>query len=151
MAAAVNKRTSDSKYVTLLADSRPDVDITFTSPILDRSTSDYMVGVDNMTVCSAALSMIEPIDATNHTEILRVVRKPIAVSNPGENNVGNQTAVANSGIAIYAGSTANLREGNVTLEENLINGVLYDGVTGIKVGLTEAYISSGDVINSVGT
>ena len=149
MAAAVNKRTSDSKYVTLLADSRPDVDITFTSPILDRSTSDYMVGVDNMTVCSTALSMIEPIDATNHTEILRVVRKPIAVTNP-DAAVGNQTAVANSGIPIYAGSTANLREGNVTLEENLINGVLYNGVTGIKVGLTEAYISSGDVINSVG-
>ena len=146
MAAAVNKRTSDSKYVTLLADSRPDVDITFTSPILDRSTSDYMVGVDNMTVCSTALSMIEPIDATNHTEILRVVRKPIAVSNP-DAAVGNQTAVANSGIPIYAGSTANLREGNVTFEENLINGVLYNGVTGIKVGLTEAYISSGDVIN----
>ena len=77
MAAAVNKRTSDSKYVTLLADSRHHV-----HEFLDRSTSDYMVGVDNMTVCSAALSMIEPIDATNHTEILRVVRKPIAVSNP---------------------------------------------------------------------
>ena len=150
MAAAVNKRTSDSKYVTLLADSRPDVDITFTSPILDRSTSDYMVGVDNMTVCSAALSMIEPIDATNHTEILRVVRKPIAVSNPEQLNVAQQTAVANSGIPIYAGSTANLREGNVTFEENLISGVLYNGPTGRKVGLTEAYISSGDVINSVG-
>ena len=59
MAAAVNKRTSDSKYVTLLADSRPDVDITFTSPILERSTSNYLVGVDNMTVCSTALSMTE--------------------------------------------------------------------------------------------
>ena len=147
MAAAVNKRTSDSKYVTLLADSRPDVDITFTSPILDRSTSDYMVGVDNMTVCSTALSMIEPIDATNHTEILRVVRKPIAVSNPEQLNVAQQTAVANSGIPIYAGSTANLREGNVTLEENLFNGILY---TVIKTGLENAYISSGDVITSVG-
>ena len=146
MAAAVNKRTSDSKYVTLFSDSRPDVDITFTSPILDRSTSDYMVGVDNMTVCSAALSMIEPIDATNHTEILRVVRKPIAVTNP-EAAVAQQTAVANAGIPIYAGSTANLREGNVTLEENLFNGILY---TGIKAGLTEAYVSSGDVITSVG-
>ena len=128
MAAAVNKRTSDSKYVTLLADSRPDVDITFVSPFLSRSTSHYMVGVDNMTVCSTALSMIEPIDATNHTEVLRVVRKP-------------------TGIAVYTGSTAAIREGTHTLEENLHLGILY---TGVKTGLADAYISSGDVINNVG-
>ena len=153
MAVEVNKRDIDTKFITLFADSRPDVDITFTSAILDRSTSDYMVGVDNMTVCSTALSMIEPIDATNHTEVLRVVRKPIAVSNPEEQNVALQTAVANSGIPIYAGSSDQAREGHLTLEENLFNGILYTGVApalGIKAGLENAYVSSGDVITSVG-
>ena len=61
--------------------------------------------------------------------------------------VGNQTAVPNSGIPIYAGSTAQAREGNLTLEENLFNGILYET---LKTGLENAYVSSGDVITSVG-
>ena len=60
MSTTVNKRGSESKYVSLFADSRPDVDVTFKDPLLSRPTSHYMVGVDNLTVSSQALSMIEP-------------------------------------------------------------------------------------------
>ena len=31
--AEVNKRTTETKFVTLLADARPDVDITFRDPV----------------------------------------------------------------------------------------------------------------------
>ena len=76
MSAQVNKRGSESKYVSLFADSRPDVDVTFRDPLLTRPTSHYVVGVDNLTVCSKALSMIEPVVTANHTDLIRVVRKP---------------------------------------------------------------------------
>ena len=77
MSEAVKKRTPESKYVSLFADSRPDVDVTFRDPLLVRPTSQYMVGIDNLTVCSQALSMIEPVATTNHTDLIRVVRKPL--------------------------------------------------------------------------
>ena len=54
----------------------PDVDVTFRDPLLTRPTSHYVVGVDNLTVCSKALSMIEPVTTANHTDLIRVVRKP---------------------------------------------------------------------------
>ena len=37
--AAAKKRTSESKYVSLFADSRPDVDVTFRDPLLVRTWS----------------------------------------------------------------------------------------------------------------
>lgn len=76
MSAQVNKRGSESKYVSLFADSRPDVDVTFRDPLLTRPTSHFVVGVDNLTVSSRALSMIEPIVTPNHTDLIRIVRKP---------------------------------------------------------------------------
>ena len=71
MSAQVNKRGSESKYVSFFADSRPDVDVTFRDPLLTRPTSHYVVGVDNLTVCSKALSMIEPVVTANHTDLIR--------------------------------------------------------------------------------
>ena len=62
MSAQVNKRGSESKYVSVFADSRPDVDVTFRDPLLTRPTSHYVVGVDNLTVCSKALSLIRETD-----------------------------------------------------------------------------------------
>ena len=53
MSTTVNKRGSESKYVSLFADSRPDVDVTFKDPLLSRPTSHYMVGVDNLTESGA--------------------------------------------------------------------------------------------------
>ena len=96
MSTTVNKRGSESKYVSLFADSRPDVDVTFKDPLLSRPTSHYMVGVDNLTVSSQALSMIEPIVTTNHTDLIRVVRKPIADGAAGQHR----------GLATYDNATA---------------------------------------------
>ena len=87
MSEAVKKRTSESKYVSLFADSRPDVDVTFRDPLLVRPTSQYMVGIDNLTVCSQALSMIEPVATTNHTDLIRVVRT-------GDRSCGRQTTTS---------------------------------------------------------
>ena len=54
MASVVqNKRTSESKFVSVCADGSegsPDVDISFTEPLLARPSDHYMVGVDNLTV-----------------------------------------------------------------------------------------------------
>ena len=75
MAAALNKRNTETKFVSLLADSRADVDITFKDPVLSRSTSHYIVGVDNLTVSSVALSMIEPVEGE---PLIRIFRNHMA-------------------------------------------------------------------------
>ena len=57
-----NKRTSESKYVTVMADGAdgsPDVDISFREPLLSRPSDHYMVGVDNLTVNLNHLPMLE--------------------------------------------------------------------------------------------
>ena len=48
MAASINKRGSDSRFVSVFADNTPDVDITFMVPFLSRPTDHYLVGVDNL-------------------------------------------------------------------------------------------------------
>ena len=72
------------------------MDVTFRDPLLVRPTSQYMVGIDNLTVCSQALSMIEPVATTNHTDLIRVVRKPL------ENGGGG----VGRGLATYHGADA---------------------------------------------
>ena len=74
--AQVNRRTTESKYISLFADSRPDVDMTFRDVVLSRPTDHYLVGVDNLTLCSSGLSMIEPRAGGNESMLLRIVRKP---------------------------------------------------------------------------
>ena len=62
MASVVqNKRTSESKFVSICADGSegtPDVDISFREPLLSRPSDHYMVGVDNLTVNMNHLSMM---------------------------------------------------------------------------------------------
>ena len=62
MASVVqNKRTSESKFVSICADGSdgtPDVDISFKEPLLGRPSDHYMVGVDNLTVNMNHLSML---------------------------------------------------------------------------------------------
>ena len=103
MSAQVNKRGSESKYVSVFADSRPDVDVTFRDPLLTRPTSHYVVGVDNLTVSSRALSMIEPVLTAHHTDLIRVVRKPQRQAN-GDHR----------GIPIYANSANGRPAGDET-------------------------------------
>ena len=75
MAALINKRTTDSRYVSVFADSVPDVDITFMVPFLQRPTDHYLVGVDNLTISLSALGLLEHnIDPAKNI-ILRVVRR----------------------------------------------------------------------------
>ena len=71
--AAVNRKSSESKYVTCFADSRPDVDITFRDVLLSRPTDHYLVGVDNFSMTNTSLSMIEP---KADVPLLRIVKVP---------------------------------------------------------------------------
>ena len=71
--ANVNKPTTESKYVSCFADSRPDVDITFRDVLLKRPTDHYLVGVDNFSMTSTNLSMIEPTTG-DYKDLIRVVR-----------------------------------------------------------------------------
>ena len=54
-----NKPNTESKYVSVFADSQPDVDVTFREPLLGRPSQNYMVGVDNLTVSLNDLSMLD--------------------------------------------------------------------------------------------
>ena len=137
MAVEVNKRDIDTKFITLFADSRPDVDITFKDPVLTKSTNQYLVGVDNMTVCSTALSMVDEVISNNHTDLIRIVRKPNVVA-------GN---AANSGLATYVNANAGNPKGDDELEENIeINGYLY---AHLRTGIADAGISSAVQLSSV--
>ena len=71
--AAVNKRTTETKYVSWFADSRPDVDITFRDVLLSRPTDHYLVGVDNFSMTNTTLSMIEPNSGV-YSALIRIVR-----------------------------------------------------------------------------
>ena len=100
MSTTVNKRGSESKYVSRILVP------TLKDPLLSRPTSHYMVGVDNLTVSSQALSMIEPIITKNHTDLIRVVRKPIADAAAGQHR----------GLATYDNATAANPAGDDTLK-----------------------------------
>ena len=91
MVAAVNKKTSESKYVSCFADSRPDVDITFRDVLLSRPTDHYLVGIDNFSMTNTSLSMIEP-QSGDYKALIRVVRNLVV-------DVGT-AATATSGAAL---------------------------------------------------
>ena len=57
-----NKRMSESKYVSVFADSRPDVDITFKDALLSRPSNHFVVGVDNFGISLGSLPMCDPAD-----------------------------------------------------------------------------------------
>ena len=136
MSAQVNKRGSESKYVSLFADSRPDVDVTFRDPLLTRPTSHYIVGVDNLTVSSRALSMIEPVMTDNHTDLIRIVRKP------------QRQAVQHAGLASYANSNNAAPAGDQTLAANMLNATI--PLVSLRQDLANAYIPSSRTITNVG-
>ena len=65
-----NKRNTESKYVSVFADSRPDVDVTFSQELLNRPADHFVVGVDNLTVSLNSLSLLELEDG----DVLRIGR-----------------------------------------------------------------------------
>ena len=75
MSAAVNKKQTESKYVSCFADARPDVDITFRDVLLSRPTDHYLVGVDNFSMTNTSLSMIEPRTGDGETLIRLVANR----------------------------------------------------------------------------
>ena len=121
--AQVNKRTTETKFVTLLADSRPDVDITFRDPILSRPTDHYLVGVDNFTLCSSGFSMIEPRVTRHHTALIRIVRK----TSPMVDN--------------FVGATAQVPAGTQTIQQQIFtSGFPYDQVVVALAGIESSEI-----------
>ena len=69
-----NKRTSESKFVTVFndgSDGHTDVDISFREPLLSRPSDHFLVGVDNLTVNLNNLSMI-PISDRTDTKIVEM-------------------------------------------------------------------------------
>ena len=87
--ANVNKRTTETKFVTCFADARPDVDVTFRDVLLSRPTDHYLVGVDNFSMVSTGLSMIEPLTGDQQA-LIRIVKNkpadnPVAATNTGPN------------------------------------------------------------------
>jgi hypothetical protein len=72
-AASVNKRTTETKFVTCFADARPDVDITFRDVLLSRPTDHYLVGIDNFSMTCTGLSMIEPLSG-DYAPLIRIVK-----------------------------------------------------------------------------
>lgn len=81
MAASVNKKKTESKYVSCFADSRPDVDITFRDVLLSRPTDHYLVGIDNFSLTNSTMSMIEPKKG-DHETFCRIVRNYKTVTAP---------------------------------------------------------------------
>ena len=126
--AQVNKRTTETKFVTLLADSRPDVDITFRDPVLSRPTDHYLVGVDNFTLCSSGFSMIEPRVTRHHTALIRIVRKPSAMMDSS-----------------YVGSNPDVPAGTQTIEQQLYD----EGMPYEQLVLAVAGIESSEIITCV--
>ena len=70
-----NKRTSESKFVSVFADSRPDVDITFKDALLSRPSNHFVVGVDNFGISLGSLPMCDPADQVAGFYIIRLGRQ----------------------------------------------------------------------------
>ena len=81
MAAAVNKKKTESKFVSCFADSKPDVDITFRDVLLSRPTDHYLVGIDNFSLTNSTMTMIEPLKGDYET-FIRIVRNFKTVTAP---------------------------------------------------------------------
>ena len=59
MSAVSNRRNTDSKYVSVFADSQPDVDCSFREEFLERPSNHYQIGVENLTMSLNNMSMFD--------------------------------------------------------------------------------------------
>ncbi len=95
-----NKRNTESKYVSVFADSRPDVDVTFSDELLSRPSDHFMVGVDNPTVSLNSLRMLE----TEYGYVLRfgAIRRPLVPATPGQSHYYNHAHPTGPATLDYA-------------------------------------------------
>ena len=92
--AAINKKQTESKFVSCFADSTPNVDITFRDVLLSRPTNHYMVGVDNFSLTSTTLSMLEP-NRGDYEPLLRIVRNRAPDAYNGAQTLDQNLVTAN--------------------------------------------------------
>ena len=70
--AHVPKLHVESKYVSVFADAKPDVDITFRDDLLAAPAENYMVGIDHLMVNLGAFSMVPVHKNPIILEVLRL-------------------------------------------------------------------------------
>ena len=56
----IAQKKVDNRYVSVFADSTPDVDITFRLAFLKFSSENYRVGVDDLTISLSNLGLLDP-------------------------------------------------------------------------------------------
>ena len=91
-----NKRTSESKFVTIFgdgSDGSQDVDISFREPLLGRPSDHFMVGVDNLTVNLNNLSMLASNDKTKRDDFVIQVGRFSGTPNSSLNNLNADAAL----------------------------------------------------------
>ena len=76
-----SQRQHTDKYVSAFVSSSNQVDMTFTNPVLAESADHFRVGVDELTINSASLSLL---DYENPDQVLfRIIKIPQIVAAPG--------------------------------------------------------------------
>ena len=91
-----NKRTSESKFVTIFGDGSDgshDVDISFREPLLGRPSDHFMVGVDNLTVNLNNLSMLASNDNAKRDDFVIQVGRFSGTPNSTLNNLDADAAL----------------------------------------------------------
>ena len=85
--APVQKEHND-KYVSAFISGEPNVDMSFRSPVLSKSSDHFKVGIDELTVNLTGLSMLE----VNDDVVFRIIRRGyvdnVAAGQPGEARTG---------------------------------------------------------------
>ena len=92
-----NKRTGESKYVTIFGDGSDgshDVDISFQEPLLTRPSDHFMVGVDNLTVNLNNLSMLTENSTASRDDFVIQVGRFSGTPNSSNNNLNADAALA---------------------------------------------------------
>ena len=156
--ASVNKRTTESKYVSCFTDSRPDVDITFRDVLLSRPTDHYLVGVDNFSLTSTSLSMIEP-STGDYQPVIRIVRNATAADWNGASDLdGNLAGAGGRDLVTNAtlGATSHIRVPGPPLRLRIDSNEVILNIQQLLHRLSEvanhvnSYMDAGGILNAAG-
>ena len=111
MSAVSNRRNTDSKYVSVFADSQPDVDCSFREEFLERPSNHYQLGVENLTMSLNNMSMFD----TEPGYVIRIGKIKMGHQNmqfythaqTGQTNLNNFQPPANNVNAALVASALN--------------------------------------------